>query len=101
MYILYVTQSCLHYTYFPILFTCTVIFIQALLKTEHVLTDIDEKNVLQQYSIASECLENNFMHLLMLEHTYPNDACDYPNQVRDIQLRMTPKLPLICGMLHF
>lgn len=43
------------------------------------------------------------MHLLMLEHSYPSDACNYAEQIRDIRLSMTSD-PLIFppqyGMNH-
>ena len=70
------------------------------MEAEQVLTGSDEGDFLQQYSTASKCLEDNFMCLLMLAHSFPCDAFEYPKQVRDLQLGMTPgslKLEAVCS----
>ena len=65
----------------------------------------DEDGFIQRYSGSSQCLEENFLSLLLLMHTIPNDVFSYPTQIRDMKLNIPSdlmqsimKLDLPCGM---
>ena len=58
------------------------------MEAENVLLEKEDEDFLQKYYSVSQCLEENFLSLLCLAQSVPNNTHDFPSEVKDVRIEM-------------